>query len=64
MILLVLRNQIEKRLTECFESMITLKSQLRQKGKKKYTPDELANKNDRLERIKDNLEVLKDLFND
>lgn len=50
-------------LSDCFETLQTLKSQLRQK-KKKYKEEELANKNDRLERVKDNLEVLRDLFND
>lgn len=58
-----MRNQIEKLLGDCFVAQETLKSQLRQK-KKKYKEEELANKNDRLERVKDNLEVLKDLFND
>ena len=42
-----------------------MQSQLRQKKKKKqYTEEELANKVDRLERVKDNLDVLRDLFND
>ena len=42
-----------------------MQSQLRQKKKKKqYTEEELANKIDRLERVKDNLDVLRDLFND
>jgi hypothetical protein len=50
-------------LGDCFETMKTLKSQLRQK-KKKYKEEELANKKDRLDRINENLEVLRDLFND
>jgi len=54
---------IEKELGECFTSIDTLESQLRHK-KKKYKEEELVNKKDRLDRIKDNLEVLKDLFND
>ena len=42
-----------------------MQSQLRQKKKKKqFTEEELANKIDRLERVKDNLDVLRDLFND
>jgi hypothetical protein len=36
---------------------------LRQKAKK-YEPEQLKNKQDRLARLYDNLEVMKDLFND
>lgn len=58
-----IRYQIEKMLSDCFEMYQTLKSQLRQK-RKQYKDEELKNKSDRLERINDNLEVLRDMFND
>ena len=50
-------------LGDCLEQYDTLKSMLRQK-RKSYKEEELKNKQDRLERINDNLEVLKDMYND
>ena len=50
-------------MSDGYESYQTLKSQLRHK-KKQYKEEELKNKQDRLERINDNLDVLKELFND
>ncbi len=34
------------------------------KKKKEYVEGEFENKNDRLSRVRDNLDVLRDLFND
>lgn len=58
---IMLRNKISKNLTNCQEHLTTIKSQLRQQ-KKKYSEEEMANKNDRIQRVADNLEVLNDLF--
>lgn len=59
---LALRGQIEEKLNECVEFQKTIESRLRKK-KKTYTDEEYQNKYDRLNRAKDNLELLKDLFN-
>lgn len=61
--LVELRYDVERMLATCHESVVSLESLLRRK-RKKYTQDELSNKADRLERVKDNLEVLRDLFID
>ncbi|CDW76848.1 snare domain containing protein [Stylonychia lemnae] len=58
-----LRYQIQRQLDEAFTFYKTLQSILRQK-RKTYKEEELKNKQDRLERLHDNLEVLKDVYND
>jgi chromosome segregation ATPase len=58
-----LKYQINTKLEECFEGYKTLQSQLRGK-KNKYKEEELRNKMDRLERLNENLEVLKEMYMD
>lgn len=58
-----LKYEIEKRLEQCDEGFKTLESILRHR-EKKYKPNELSNKRERLERVKENIEVLKDLYTD
>jgi hypothetical protein len=54
---------IDGKLNECSEQYLTLQSILRQK-KSKYKEEDLQNKSVRLERLNENLNVLRDLFND
>ncbi len=51
------RFAVKGKLDECEESLSTLRSQLRQK-RNKYKEEELANKNERLNTLQRNLEML------